>query len=218
MSATYMDRLNELRGKKLDLMNRQQSCEGTCEYEDLQYRINCLEDSIEQQHRVMEQQAAVVSVRQDNKKKVKKPQLQLYHLTLALLDKYNFVTFNKLMEKIATSEYVATGGFVYVYEQCGIDRATRGDKIHAHIRFKSTLTKGRLLYRLKRASGLDNSAIKLVAHSNGNALRMYMLGHKGDPANATDDEQRRKLVVKQQRSVQDKIWRVEQQLKTEYVL
>ena len=142
---------------------------------------------------------------------------QLYHLRLSLTDKYNFESFNGMMAKFAKLSVIESGSVVYVYEQSGDERADRGHNPHAHIRFKSKLTQGKLIFHVKRCTKLTDAAVKLFAHNNVNALRQYMLGNKGDPDKAADEEERQKRLRKRRQGVQDQIWRIENKLKNEYV-
>lgn len=129
-----------------------------------------------------------------------------YHLRLSMVGTHTTETFNKLMEKMAGSKYVdQTHPFVYVYEQSGVDADTRGRNPHVHVRFRSNLSVGRLVAKIKRASGLGDPAIKLCTSDNVNSLRQYMLGNKSDPAKSPATQQ-------------DKYWRMEEGLKMEYII
>ena len=94
---------------------------------------------------------------------------------------------------------------MYVYEQSGVSKETRGKNPHAHIRFKSSAKPGVIEQAVLRAVKLEKSGIRLLVHPNVNALRQYMLGNKSDPA-------------KKAATVQDKIWRIENGLRMEYMV
>lgn len=139
-----------------------------------------------------------------------------YHVRLSVTAPYTLETFKEMMLKMHKRCFVHDHRLVYVLEQSGAERDTRGKNPHAHIRFKSSYTAGRLLKEIKRATKLDGPAIKLHEHDNVNALRQYMLGNKGDPDKATSDEQREERLQKRLKCEQDKCWRIEQGLKIEY--
>jgi hypothetical protein len=134
---------------------------------------------------------------------------QIVHIRLSMLDK-DFETFHKLLTKVAVSGYVDQAyQFVYVLEQSGADILSRGQNPHAHIRCRCMLkneacTPGRIAAKLKRTTGLPDTAIQVVKHDNICALTQYMAGNKG-PQKADACEQ-------------DKLWRLEQGLKKIYIV
>lgn len=198
-----MDRLNELRQRQLELLDKLESPECGFEYGNIQVAMMNVEDEIESLHKAMQGKRVTTAVAGATTPK-RQRNAQLYHLRLSLTEKYSIADFDKLMTKMSKSAYVQSGMFVYVYEQSGVDAETRGRNPHAHIRFKSMEPHGRLLAKVKRASGMDNAAVKLVTHDNVNALRQYMAGHKG--------------AGKVEACRQDIIWRATCGLKNEYIL
>lgn len=199
-----MDRLITFGQKWLELSEVSKERTLTAEeHSDLAFYAKALEEQVDANVRALQSKDASVSTR-SSKKVVRRA--QLYHLRLSMVKKMtNFDHFDKLMTRMVKSDYVATGMFVYVYEQSGACRDTLGHNPHVHIRFKSKLPFGRLIAKVKRASGLDDAAVKMMEHDNINALRQYMLGHKSDPAKAA-------------KSRMDVIWRMQKNLKNEYVL
>jgi hypothetical protein len=133
----------------------------------------------------------------------------LFHIRLSCVDG-NLDSFHKLLTKVAGSGYVDQAyEFVYVLEQSGADEESRGHNPHAHIRCRcylknESVTKGRIASKLKRTTGLPDSAIQVMVHDNINALKNYMAGNKGPLKVSSCD--------------QDKIWRMENGLKREYVV
>lgn len=198
-----MDRLTTFSEKwrELDEVSKERALTSE-ECSDLSFYAKALEDQVDVHVRQLQSKDAYRSTGSTKRTSRK---AQLYHLRLSLTDQYNFGTFDKLMAKMAKSAWVETGMFVYVYEQSGADPSTMGHNPHAHIRFKSMESHGRLLYKVKRATSLTDAAVKLLAHDNVNALRQYMLGHKGDAD---------KLV----KGKMDIIWRLKNKLKDQYIL
>jgi len=199
-----MDRLTTFTAKwrELDEVSKERTLTGE-EQLDMTILFNMIQDQSDVNVRALQSKDASVSTR-SSKKVVRRP--QLYHLRLSMVKKMiNFDRFDKLMTRMAKSDYVQAGMFVYVYEQSGACRDTLGHNPHVHIRFKSKLPFGRLIAKVKRASGLDDAAVKMMEHDNINALRQYMLGHKSDPTKAS-------------KSRMDVIWRMKNNLKNEYIL
>lgn len=200
-----MDRVAELSRTIQELLEARDEREWTCD-EEMHY--NYVSAQLSSQLESMERQAVVTATRASQAVKKTPKKVQLYHLRLSLVEKYTSLeVFHKLMQKMAKAEYVNRKPhlFVYVLEQSGDSPSTRGHNVHAHIRFKSHYNHGTLLGKIKRATGLDHSAVGLWTHDNINALRAYMLGGKSDPS-------------KQAKCAQDKCWRIEQGLKMEYIV
>ena len=209
-----MDRITHFNGKVKDLLDLRDERELTSEEAlDLQY----FQEKLGEQLEVHDRQLSVQDARRATISPKTSQHRQLYHLRLSLTDKYNFETFNAMMAKFAKLSVIERGTCVYVLEQSGDERADRGHNPHAHIRFKSKLTHGKLLFHVKRCTKLTDAAVKLFTHNNVNALRQYMLGNKGDPDKAADEEERQKRLRKRRQGAQDHIWRIEQKLKNEYV-
>lgn len=204
-----MDRVEHCRMKVLAYLDAEERGEAVDSY-DLVYWQQQLDNC----HQCSDRQTASCTSMTAGKKAPCKA--QLYHLRLSLTEKYSVDAFNDMMKRFVKASWVDKHHVVYVLEQGGVDVETRGNNPHAHIRFKSSFTKGRLLYQIKRVTGLDGPAIKLHAHDNVNALRQYMLGNKGDPLKATSAEQREERENKRLKCMQDKCWRIEQGIKVEY--
>jgi hypothetical protein len=197
-----MDRLELLYDRIQELRKTQE--ERGLDSEDqerLDFAVSQYGSQLEANSRQAETAASRVSVHAG----AKAARAQWYHLRLSVLGQ--LAAFHKVMQKMAKSAYIdKQHGFTYVLEQSGAVDSERGHNPHAHIRFRSTLSCGRLLAKVKRTTGFDDPAIKLMPHDNVNALRQYMLGNKGsDP-------------VKNAKCDQDKYWRIEEGLKKEYSL
>lgn len=197
-----MDRVADIESKINDMYKIQDEREWTAE-EELDVQLLFERRSI--QLEANERQLVANSARNAPLSQKRAQTSRWYHLRCSLTKLKDVAKFHKIMQNIAKSSYIdKKHDFTYVLEQSGADRESRGHNPHAHIRFRSSLTMGRLLAKLKRATGLDGPAIKLVPHDNVNALREYMRGHKGsDP-------------VKLAKCAQDKCWRIEEGLKMEY--
>lgn len=197
MPSSAMDRIKQLQQEICDLLDERDSDpdkDWTCQMKEAE--IGRLKEALERQ--------AVVNAVQ-HKPSSKSLTAHWYHVRLSIRGQVS--DFGKIMQKMAKSDYVdKQHGLTYVLEQSGAVPDERGINPHAHIRFKSVLPKGRLAYKVKRTTGFDDPAIKVLPHDNVNALRQYMLGNKGsDP-------------VKNAKCAQDKCWRIEEGLKMEYVI
>ena len=195
MKTTCMDRINQIRSELNEMIDERDIDP------DVELRCQLKEAELFRLHESMERR----SVAQHCAIATGKTSKVLWW-AIRISIRGDLGRFQNAMQRIAKAPWVdKQHGVTYVLEQSGVDASSRGHNPHAHIRLRSSLTAGRIVAKLRRATGFEAAAYEVGVCNNVNAYRQYMLGNKGDPD-------------KDAKCVQDKCWRIEEGLKMEYVI